>query len=132
MEMIKNVLIKNMKELRKAKGWNQDDLAEKTGYTRGFIADIERGKSWVSPEAIEAIGAAFGVPCEVLFSSDHKGVLLDMPMSSAIKKLMAIPDHVYDLAQGISRDDPCWEAIALALEEAQERLQELDNGKESS
>lgn len=132
MEMIKSVLIRNMKLLRKSKGWTQEDLAEKAGFSTGFIKDIERGKSWVSPEAIEAIGAAFGVPCEVLFSSDHKGVLLDMPMSSAIKKLMAIPDNIYDLAQDLPKDDQCWVAVRLALESARERMEKLSKDGASS
>lgn len=123
MEMIKTVLIKNLKELRKAKGWNQDDLAENAGYSIGFIADIERGKSWVSPEAIEKISEALGVSCDRLFSSDEKGVMFDMPMSRAIKKLMAIPDSVYELAQGIDENDEAWDTVRSALEIARDRAE---------
>ena len=119
MEMIKSVLIKNMKALRKAKGWNQDKLAEEAGYSTSFIADIERGKSWVSPEAIDKICKAFDVSCDKLFAIDEeKGKMFDLPMSKAIRKLMAVPDEVYDLAHKLGDpQSPIWEEIAAQLED---------------
>lgn len=132
MEMIKSVLIKNMKALRKARGWTQDDLAEETGYSTGFIKDIERGKSWVSPEAIEKIGNALGVTYQTLFSSEEKDHLLELPMSKAIKRLMAIPDSVYDLAQGIPEDDEAWDTVRSALEIAKERIEREKAKKKAS
>lgn len=118
MEMIKKILIKNIKELRKAKGWNQEKLAEKAGYSSGFIADIERGKSWVSPEAIDAICGALEVSSDKLFLSVEKGKMFDMPMSKAIKKLSAIPDEVYELGSSFDPNDDVWQDVMGALESA--------------
>lgn len=129
MEMIKAVLIKNMKSLRKAKGWNQDTLAEKAGYSTSFIADIERGKSWVSPEAIDKLCEALEVSCDKLFAIDEdEGKMFDMPMHKAIKKLLAIPDEVYEKAQKVPHGDQAWGYIIDNLDVAIERLAREKNG----
>lgn len=111
MEMIKSVLVRNMKAFRKAKGWNQDVLAEKTGYSTGFIKEIERGASWVSPEALEKICEAFDVSYDKMFSSATEGRMLALPMSRAIQKLMNVPDKVYDLAEKLGPNHEIWEHI---------------------
>lgn len=127
MEMIKTVLIKNMKALRKAKSWNQDDLAEKTGYSTGFIKEVERGASWVSPEAIDKICDALGVSCDKLFAIDEsEGKMFDLPMSKAIRKLMNVPDNIYNLAGELNDSgDDVWadieETLMIAIE--QKKLQ---------
>jgi transcriptional regulator with XRE-family HTH domain len=132
MEVIKKTLIKNMKALRNKKGWNQDKLAEECGYSRGFITDIERGKSWVSPEALDKICDALGVTCDKLFSIDEgQGKMFDMPMNKAIKKLLAIPDEVYEKAQKVPLDDQAWVAVIAALEVAAERIAS-ENGNHSN
>jgi transcriptional regulator with XRE-family HTH domain len=129
MEMIRALLTRNVRQIRQSRGWSQEELAEITGYSRGFIADIERGKSWVSPEALEKLCEALGVTCEVLFSSDQKAQMFDMPVSRAVKKIMAIPDDIFDLAQGISPEDDAWEYVRGALEVAQERIKEKKSNK---
>jgi transcriptional regulator with XRE-family HTH domain len=98
MEITKAILRKNLKELRDLKGWSQEDLAEATDYTRGYIADVERGKSWVSPEAVEAMAKALGVDIGRLFSVD-KPKLVKAPMSSIAKRIANVPDGIYDVAE---------------------------------
>ena len=40
------MLDENIKQLRKAKGLSQEELAEKTGLTANYISTIERGMSF--------------------------------------------------------------------------------------
>ena len=52
-----------IKELRKAKGWNQTQLAEQAGIAQGTLSRIERGESVSSQAAtIGALEKALGVP----------------------------------------------------------------------
>lgn len=130
--MIQSTLVKNIRAFRKAKGWNQDDLAEKTGYSTGFIKQIETGRSWVSPESLDKLCTALEVSCDKLFSIEgEEGKMFDMPMNKAIKKLLAIPDEVYEKAQKVPLDDQAWVAVIAALEVAAERIAG-ENGNHSN
>jgi transcriptional regulator with XRE-family HTH domain len=116
MENAKEVLIKNLKGLRKERGINQEELAEKAGYSIGFIKDIERGKSWLSPEAAEAIAYALDVQLWELFKTDKAPITPSLPVSKTLQKLMSIPDEVYDLAEGFDKNHKVWETVKKAFE----------------
>jgi transcriptional regulator with XRE-family HTH domain len=116
MDMIKSVMVRNIKALRDSKGWNQEDLAEKTGFSVGTIKNIERGKTWVSPETLEAICLAFDISYDKLFSTNGDGKMFDMPMSKAIRRLMAIPDDIYEMAQEFGPQDEMWEDVRGVLD----------------
>lgn len=45
--------------VRRALGWRQEDLAKKTGLTRGSIANIEAGKQRLLLDDIETFSIAF-------------------------------------------------------------------------
>ena len=47
--------------LRKAKGWNQDDLAQHTGLGRTFISNVERGRKNPSLRSLEIFALGFGM-----------------------------------------------------------------------
>lgn len=52
----------NIKEYRKEKGWSQEELAKKTGYTdRSSIAKIELGEIDLPYSKILSFADAFGV-----------------------------------------------------------------------
>lgn len=56
-----------MKELRRRRGYSQEELASKAGLHRTYISDIERGERNVSIENIEKIATALGVkPSDLL------------------------------------------------------------------
>jgi len=56
----------NVKKLRKAKGWSQEELAEKAKLHRTYIGSIERCERNVSLLNIEKIANALGVAIETL------------------------------------------------------------------
>lgn len=59
-----------IKALRKAKGWSQERLANKSGIHRLTISYIERGESKASVETIEALLGAMG--CELIVRAKHE------------------------------------------------------------
>lgn len=57
----------NIKEYRKRRGWTQDDLARKVGYSdRGMISQIEKGKVDLPLSKVEKFAEVFGVRPSVL------------------------------------------------------------------
>lgn len=56
----------NVKRLRKAKGWSQEDLAERTKLHRTYIGSIERSERNVSLINIERIANALDVKIRAL------------------------------------------------------------------
>lgn len=61
-------LYENIKNLRKDRGWSQEELAKKMGYTdRSAIAKIESGSVDLSESKIMAFAKTFGVkPCVLM------------------------------------------------------------------
>lgn len=64
-------LYSNIKRLRKSKGWSQDELAKKAGYTdRSSIAKIESGKFDLPQSKILLFAKIFGVEPGALMGLD--------------------------------------------------------------
>lgn len=57
-----------VRELRKANGWTQEDLADRTGISVRSISSIENGVFSVTLENINKLAGAFGLKLSVLFS----------------------------------------------------------------
>lgn len=58
-----------VRELRRAKGLTQEDLADASGLDRSYVGSLERGERNVSLRNIEKIAKALGVPVARLFRS---------------------------------------------------------------
>ncbi|OMF28846.1 helix-turn-helix domain-containing protein [Paenibacillus sp. FSL H8-0259] len=56
-----------IRELRKAKGWTQEQLAEVASLHYSYIGGVERGDRNISLETLEKIIAAFQIPAEEIF-----------------------------------------------------------------
>lgn len=65
------VVSKNIKMLRKKLGWSQEQLAEKTGVSAPYIAQIEVTKRTPSLDIVEKLANAFGVEYKVLFEINN-------------------------------------------------------------
>jgi putative transcriptional regulator len=61
-----------LRELREAKGWSQQQLAEKLGVSRQTVISIELGKYDPSLPLAFAIAAVFSSAIEDIFIPDHK------------------------------------------------------------
>lgn len=66
-------LYENIRQLRKERGWSQETLAKKTGYTdRSSIAKIEAGEVDLSQSKIVAFANVFDVdPVELMGIDDN-------------------------------------------------------------
>lgn len=64
---IRNKFGKRVRELRKQKGWSQEDLADEAGLHRTYVGSIERGEQNVSLDNIEKIAKTLSVSVEYLF-----------------------------------------------------------------
>ena len=64
---IKNKFGKRIRDLRKQKGWSQEELADKVDLHRTYIGAIERGEQSVSIDKIEALAKGLKVSLVELF-----------------------------------------------------------------
>jgi len=69
MDYIRECLAANLKIRRAVMRLSQEELAELTGLSSGFIANMETGRSWPSSETLFKLSAALGV--------DHWKLLVD-------------------------------------------------------
>lgn len=58
---------KRVRELRKNKGWSQEEFADECGLHRTYIGAIERGERNVSLNNIHAIAKALAISVKELF-----------------------------------------------------------------
>ena len=65
----KELFIINLKDLRKVHNLSQTKLANLCGSTQAYIAEIEVGKKFPSPEMIERIASAFNIESYFLFQN---------------------------------------------------------------
>lgn len=78
---VKVVLGKRIRNLRKARGFTQEELGEKAGLSYKYIGELERGTVNVSLESLGRIGDALSVSLVDLFSFEppksQKAVIKD-------------------------------------------------------
>ncbi|WP_374246751.1 helix-turn-helix domain-containing protein [Zoogloea sp.] len=63
------ILAANVRALRAAKGWSQEDLALESGLHRTFVAHVEREVRNISIDNIERLAVALGVTVGELLSA---------------------------------------------------------------
>lgn len=57
----------NVRRLREAQGWSQEDYADRAGIHRTYVSDIERGRRNPTITVVEKLAVPFGiVPGELL------------------------------------------------------------------
>lgn len=59
-----------VRSLREAKGWSQEELADRAGVDRSYMSGIERGGRNISVLKMVAIARALGVQPAALFARD--------------------------------------------------------------
>ncbi|MEK8211282.1 helix-turn-helix domain-containing protein [Paenibacillus sp. FSL L8-0463] len=102
-----------IRELRKAKGWTQEQLAEAASLHYSYIGGVERGDRNISLETLEKIIAAFDVPAIELFRFEdetHHRKALDEHMallsSKSAEEIAALTRVIREViaAIGLSED----------------------------
>jgi len=51
-KQVQQILAANVRRVRKALGFSQADLAEKTGLSPGYVSDIENSRKWPSADCL--------------------------------------------------------------------------------
>ncbi|MCL2809056.1 MAG: helix-turn-helix domain-containing protein [Treponema sp.] len=64
------LFIANLKDLRKSRKISQEKLADMCDSSQGYIAEIEVGKKFPSPEMIEKIASALEIESYCLFQNN--------------------------------------------------------------
>jgi XRE family aerobic/anaerobic benzoate catabolism transcriptional regulator len=62
---------RRIKELRKARGWRQIDLAEQAGLNENYISDLEIGKKEICLRAMQSVARALSVKTADLLTVDE-------------------------------------------------------------
>ena len=65
-----------VRQLRKARGWSQEELGEHAGKHWTYVGGIERGERNPTLLVIADLAKAFGVPMRELFSDSRSADLL--------------------------------------------------------
>ena len=71
MSNVKEVFSKRLKEIRKSRGFTQEQLAEKVGVATRHISFIETAKSFPSSDLIDKICNILAVDYSTLFSGNN-------------------------------------------------------------
>ena len=58
---IRQRLGQNVRRLRDAKGWSQEEYADRAGIHRTYVSDIERGRRNPTITVVEKLAAPLGV-----------------------------------------------------------------------
>ena len=92
-------LYTNIKKLRTERGWSQEDLAKKTGYSsKSMISRIESGAIDLPQSQIMRFAEVFGVPAGDLMGMD--GVADDAKDAALIR---AYHDAPYEIQFAVER-----------------------------
>jgi transcriptional regulator with XRE-family HTH domain len=83
-----------IREIREAKRLTQDQLAEKTGISKGFLSDVENGKRNVSSEYLLRIANALNASVDYLLrgtaappAGNREPIVIPSELSTAAERL---------------------------------------------
>jgi len=72
MSTLPQVIGRNIKRLRIAKGWSQSDLAQKTGFDEAYIGVLERGQANPSLTTVSVMAGTLNVDaCQLIQDADN-------------------------------------------------------------
>ncbi|MDZ7803502.1 helix-turn-helix transcriptional regulator [Thiohalophilus sp.] len=63
----RELLARRVRELRREKGWSQEDLAVASNLHRTYIGTVERAEQSITVDSIEKLATALDVPVAKLF-----------------------------------------------------------------
>ncbi|MFN7133571.1 MAG: helix-turn-helix domain-containing protein [Myxococcales bacterium] len=75
----------NLKQLRQARGWTLDELAQRSGVSRAMLSQIEGRKTNPTIAVIWKISTAFGLNFSALLGEDEDGAVTVLPKKDAAR-----------------------------------------------
>lgn len=115
---------KELEQARKSLGWSLRQAEQASGVSNGYISQIEREEAEPSPDVLQRLSKAYGIPFEVLMES--AGYIMKRTEPSQHK----VPAFVFSAAEKMDERD--WEAAQAffqALLAIREQHQEEEVGK---
>lgn len=97
-----------LRELRTARQWSQEQVAELSGLNLRTIQRLESGAK-VSTESLRALAAVFGVPAESLLTGEPA------PSQPALKAMREGVLHGLEFSGTTARAEFWWFALAVAM-----------------
>jgi transcriptional regulator with XRE-family HTH domain len=89
LEKVRGVFADRIRALRKAKGWGQEDLAQRLDVSNGAVGYWEIGPNIPHPKTLKKIAALFEVEVAYLLGSEVSG-----PGSGLLQE--SVPGHLVD------------------------------------
>ena len=68
---LRRILAGNVRKLRKARGWTQEELAHRCKLHKNFVGMVERSEVAASVDTLEAIAKALGQSAANLLHTNH-------------------------------------------------------------
>lgn len=90
---LKRLIGRNIRTLRKARGWSQEVLGESADLSYKFVGEIERGVVNPSLDSLMKIAKALNVEIAELFLSENLIVITDHDIANA-ESALAILNNV--------------------------------------
>lgn len=63
---LRAILARNLRQLRQAKGWSQEEIAARADITANYVSSLEREEYAATVDVIEALAAALDVEATAL------------------------------------------------------------------
>lgn len=100
-----------LRRARKARGWTQEDLADRVGVNRSAIIRWEKGSHLPSWESAKKLSTVLSVPAEQLFGVGSKEEVEmsngNMTVGRLVEKLSMLPDSwEVQLETGVADAEP--------------------------
>lgn len=89
-------------ELRRAKGWSQQELSDIVGCSKMHISGLERGKRELSLDWMRRLGDAFGVSAAEILSNDDNPSRLSDDEAEIIARWRAADPHTRENIQRVT------------------------------
>jgi DNA-binding XRE family transcriptional regulator len=114
--------------IRARGGMSRQKLAKLAGVTYQHIYEIEENLKKPSLKVLERVAAALNIEVADLFKRE---VQKERPVviSSALRKLLLIPDRIYDMVEDFGDDKDVWDDVEVALNRARLRKQSKLRGQ---
>ena len=119
----KEAIGRRIAELRDARGWSQEELAERLHVSRQTVSNWERGKTLVDVQSLAALAAEAGCPLSELLGEEQmraarQGTEVarrELKIIYAALALLWVPAIALDLTERISGTDMLWVWCALLV-----------------
>ena len=73
---LRQVVARNLRRLRRTRGWSQEGLAAESGLHRTYVSSVERGERNISIDNVERLAAALRVQAWRLLTEEDQAAAI--------------------------------------------------------